>query len=74
MPPRSVVPVILEIQTELDFIARHTKALTLETYRQDMLVQRAVERSLEVMSEAIRHLPESLIERHPGIPWKQIKG
>jgi uncharacterized protein with HEPN domain len=74
MSPRSIAPVLAEILAELDFIARHTRALTIDTYKRDLLVQRAVERSLEIISEAVRHLPEPMLEMHSAIPWKQIKG
>jgi uncharacterized protein with HEPN domain len=35
-------------------------------------MQRAVERGLEIISEASRHLPADLKSRAPGIPWRQI--
>ena len=33
-----------------------------------------VERGLEIVSEASRHLPEGLKSRHPQIPWKKVAG
>ena len=34
----------------------------------------AVIRTLEVIGEAARHLPASLRQRHPEIPWREIAG
>ena len=34
----------------------------------------AVERGLEIISEASRHLPEDLLQRYPNIPWHNIRG
>ena len=34
----------------------------------------AVERNLERISEASRHIPESLKAAHPAIPWLEIAG
>ena len=40
----------------------------------DRLKQRAVERCLEVISEASRRLPDELKSAHPEIPWRAIAG
>jgi uncharacterized protein with HEPN domain len=33
-----------------------------------------VTRALEIVSEAVRRLPEGLCSRHPHIPWPDIRG
>lgn len=33
----------------------------------------AAERAIEIISEAVRHLPSDIVARHPQIPWSQIK-
>ena len=38
----------------------------------DRFVQAAFERFLEIISEASRHIPKALKEKHPHIPWRQI--
>jgi uncharacterized protein with HEPN domain len=35
-------------------------------------MQRAVERGLEIISEASRHIPPDLKASAPDIPWRQI--
>ncbi len=47
---------------------------TLATYRKDFATKRAVERCIEIISEASRHLPSTLTKHHPDIPWKQVRG
>jgi uncharacterized protein with HEPN domain len=32
----------------------------------------ALERHLEIISEAVRHLPETIIADYPAIPWRDI--
>ena len=34
----------------------------------------AVVRALEIISEAVRRLPEEVFTRHPHVPWAGIKG
>jgi uncharacterized protein with HEPN domain len=43
-------------------------------FLQDRIAQRAVERCLEVISEASRKLPEAMKAAHPDIPWRKIAG
>ena len=33
----------------------------------------AVQRGIEIISEASRRLPPKALERHPEIPWQKIK-
>lgn len=47
---------------------------TLAAYRKDFATRRAVERCIEIISEATRHLPASATSEHPEIPWKQVRG
>ena len=35
---------------------------------------RAVTKSLEIVGEAAKHVPESMRERYPGVPWRDIAG
>ena len=37
-------------------------------------LQDAVIRRLEIISEAVKNLPEEIIKKHPELPWKQIAG
>ncbi len=41
-----------------------------ETYADNWGMQRAVERGLEIISEARRHFPDDLKELAPDIPWR----
>ena len=41
-------------------------------YQAERLVRDAVERNIERISEATRHLPDDMKAKHPNIPWSQI--
>lgn len=43
-----------------------------EVFSDDWGMQRAVERGLEIISEASRHVPADLTALTPEIPWRQI--
>lgn len=44
-----------------------------EDYAADFAVQRAVERLLEIVSEAARYVPEDMRAAHHAIPWGVIE-
>jgi uncharacterized protein with HEPN domain len=46
--------------------------MTYEQYRQDRRTRRAVEREIEIIDEAARHVSLTLQRDHPGIPWRKI--
>ena len=48
--------------------------VTLVAFGDDWQRQWLVERGIEIISEASRHLPEDLKARHPGIPWRKVAG
>src|SRR4030042_6665995 len=54
----------------LDFI----RGVTYVHFCNDKLVRYAVERRIEVIGEAARHISESFKMMHPEIPWRRIIG
>lgn len=42
-------------------------------YKYDLGKRRGVERCIEIISEASRHVPSDLITRSPEIPWDAIR-
>lgn len=43
-----------------------------KTFFQNTLIQDAVIRNLEIIGEAVRHLPAEFRRRHPEVPWRSI--
>ena len=38
------------------------------------MLRRAIERDVEIISEASRYIPEDLTAKHPIIPWRKVAG
>jgi uncharacterized protein with HEPN domain len=74
MTKRRVGVVLAEILDAIDGIDKHTAGKSLKDFKQDWLLRLAVQRALEIISEASRHLPDDLLPLAPDIPWKQIHG
>jgi uncharacterized protein with HEPN domain len=48
--------------------------VTYADYRKSYVAVRVVERALEIISEAVRALPDELLSRHAEIDWTRIRG
>ena len=49
-------------------------SMSLEEFEADWQKQWLVERGIEIVSEASRHLPAEMKARHPDMPWRNIAG
>ena len=74
MSTRNVLVVLAEIEKAIDGIENAASGKTIEDLSTDWLLKHGVERGLEIISEASRHLPDDLLALAPEIPWKQIRG
>lgn len=57
----------------IDGIVATVEGLSYDNYVDSWQAQRAVERGVEIISEATRHLPEPWLARYPEIAWPEIK-
>ena len=48
--------------------------MTLQEFKKDKKTQSAVLRSIEVMGEAAKNIPEELRDRYPEVRWKRMAG
>lgn len=74
MPPRSPRQRLHDIRDAILFIEEHVAGREFPDYLADKMLRAAVERSIEIISEASRRLPEDLTGAHPEIPWAKIRG
>lgn len=63
---------MLDIRDAISGIQDVTAGVTFDGFAGNWGMQRAVERGLEIISEASRHLPAELKAHAPNIPWRQI--
>ena len=61
-----------DILDAIDEARRFTAGMSFDEYRADPLVRRGVERCIEIISEASRHIPQDRKAEHPQIPWRNI--
>lgn len=62
------------IRDEIDLVRTATHDLSKAEFVQNEILKRAVVRSLEIIGEAVKHLPDDLCDEYPKIPWRAIAG
>ena len=72
MAPRSQFVRLSDIRDNIDAVAEMIEGLDLAAYQRDTKLRRAVERCVEIISEASRHIPMQLKSEFPGQPWDEI--
>jgi uncharacterized protein with HEPN domain len=65
-------PWLDDILDGIAWIEKMTTGRGLGEFRGDRPLRDAVERNIERISEASRHLPDALKEAHPQMPWREI--
>lgn len=75
MPRRRSPRVALEqIRDTLADLDRILAGKTAATYARDLVLRLAVERCIEIISEASRRVPDDLKARRPEVPWRKVAG
>jgi uncharacterized protein with HEPN domain len=65
---------LLHIREEIEGVAATVQGLSFEQYQGSYLHRRAIERAVQIVSEAAKALPQDLLARHGDAPWKSIIG
>jgi uncharacterized protein with HEPN domain len=74
MTASSPEPRLRDIVDAIGYIRSDLDNVTLEAFAGDRQKRWQVERGLEIVSEASRHLPADMKARHPEIPWRKVAG
>lgn len=65
---------LTDIVEAIELIRSEMAGVTLEAFEPDRRKRWLVERGIEIISEASRHLGDALKARHPEIPWPKVAG
>ena len=72
MPADRILDRLRDILNAIDAIQRYTDGRSYASFKADRLVVDAVERNIERLSEASRHIPEAMKLEHPEIHWRAV--
>ena len=74
MTGRTLIPRLTDIIEAIERIHSVMTDVTLDAFEADWQKRWLVERGIEIISEASRHLGAELKARHPEIPWPKGAG
>jgi uncharacterized protein with HEPN domain len=73
--PRSTRERLTGIRAAIDAIAAHRhEARQVGLPDSSAMLLDSVVRQLAIIGEAASHLPEDVLQRHPDIPWRGVRG
>lgn len=70
--PRSAREYLHHILDEAQYLANKSREVNRSSFLQDDTLKRAFVRSIEVIGEAVKRLPEPLKAQHAGVEWRSI--
>jgi uncharacterized protein with HEPN domain len=70
----STIELLRDILRETEFLEAQIAATTKEVFLADEVLKRAFVRSVEVIGEAARKVPEDVRKQFPVVEWKKMAG
>ncbi|MBX9910465.1 MAG: DUF86 domain-containing protein [Beijerinckiaceae bacterium] len=71
--PRQTDVVLEDILNAIALLDSELAGHSEVSFARTLFVQRGAERTLEIISEAVRHLPDDLLALRPDISWTDIR-
>ena len=71
---RSLLEVLHHMMSELQFLKVNAQQINQESFLSDEILKRAFVRSLEIIGEAAKAIPQDFKYKHPEIEWKSMAG
>lgn len=70
---RRIDVVLEDILAAIDVVDGAVDGRSQAAFQADAFLQLGLERALEIISEAVRHLPEGLLATQPHIRWADVR-
>ncbi len=73
MADRSYRIRVLDIIDEINAVEQIRQGKDFDAYTREVVTRRAIERCVEIISEASRHIPDDVKADYPSVPWHKIR-
>jgi uncharacterized protein with HEPN domain len=65
---------VRDILAAVTAVERYTRDMSFAEFTADQRTIDAVVRNLMTMGESVRWIPESILQAHPEVPWRTMRG
>jgi len=72
--PRVIAEFLEHILDELKYLDRIAQVTNKEAFLEDETLQRSFVRSIEIIGEAAKQIPESIRAQYPQVQWRDMAG
>lgn len=72
--PRTIAEYLEHILDEVNYLSRKTQNLDKDAFLNDETLQRSFVRSIEIIGEAVKQIPETTRQQYPQIEWRKLAG
>jgi uncharacterized protein with HEPN domain len=72
--PRSTAEFLEHILDELNYLNKTAQNIDKDSFLNDETLRRSFVRSIEIIGEAAKQIPDSTRQRHPQIQWRDMAG
>ncbi|MBI3011875.1 MAG: DUF86 domain-containing protein [Candidatus Omnitrophica bacterium] len=73
-PKREFVDYLRDMLDAMQKVAEFTRGMDASAFRSDEKTAFAVIRALEVLGEAAKNIPQTVRDRYPQVPWREVAG
>ncbi len=65
---------VLDMRQACSEVLNFALGADLDRLEHDLVRLRAIERSLAILGEAAKHVPQTFRDAHPLVPWRKMAG
>jgi uncharacterized protein with HEPN domain len=65
---------VRDILAALEAVAAYTRGMSFDEFVADRRTRDAVVHNLMTMGESVRWIPDVILEAHPDVPWRTMRG
>ena len=66
--------ILRHIRVEAEFLTRTIRGVSAEEFGRDEVLMRACVRSIEIIGEATKRLPDAIRSKYPDVEWRNMAG